>query len=64
VQRVEQGGGWSEQTRRVFTTTNGRFTFRWHGENVFDTHRMCFRQFDSRFQTTYFKCKRFTLLAD
>jgi hypothetical protein len=28
--------------------------FRWRGEDVFDTHRMCFRQFDSRSQKIYF----------
>ena len=53
-----------EQTGRVFTSGKGKFVFRWRNEDVFDTHRMCFRQFDSRFQKTYFKCKRFTLLAD
>ena len=53
-----------DQTGRVSTGSAGKFTFRWRGEDVLDTHRMCFRQFDSRFQKTYFKCKRFTLLPD
>jgi hypothetical protein len=60
----QHADGEFDQTGRFFTGTKGRFAFRWRGEDVFDTHRMCFRQFDSRFQKTYFKCKRFTLLPD
>jgi len=51
-----------DQTGRFFASSKGRFTFRWRGEDVFDTHRMCFRQFDTRFEKYYFKCKRFSLI--
>lgn len=55
-----------EQTGRLFTNGKGRFLFRWRGEDVLDTHRMCFRQKDTRFSPDryFFKCKRFTLLPD
>ena len=51
-----------DQVGSVFTNRFGNFRFRWNGEDVADTHRMCFRQFDSRFrfQRTFFKCRLFT----
>ena len=53
--------------QRGFVTANrfGNFRFRWNGENVEDTHRMCFRQYDSRmrFRRTFFKCRFFTATA-
>ena len=62
----QRNDGEFEQTGRFFTNGRGRFLFRWRGEDVFDTHRMCFRQKDTRFSPDryFFKCKRFTLLPD
>jgi hypothetical protein len=55
-----------DDTGRFFTNRYGSFRFTWRGENVVDTHRMCFRQFDSRrgIQRYVFRCRRFTLLPD
>jgi hypothetical protein len=52
-----------EQAGSFRTPRNGRFTFRWNGEDTPGTHRMCFRQYDSRYGRTYFKCALFTALA-
>ena len=45
-----------------FFLTSTRFRFTWFNETVVDTHRMCFRQFDTRFDRVFFKCRRFTVL--
>ena len=58
----EHNDGTFEQSGRLFTSRRGRFRFRWFGEDTFDTHRMCFKQFDTRFGRIYFKCRRFTLV--
>ena len=58
----QHNDGTYEQTGRFLTNGKGRFRFRWEGETEVDTHRMCFRQRDTRFRKTYLKCKRFTLL--
>ena len=62
----ESNDGDFERTGRFFTNRFGNFRFIWRGEDDVDTHRMCFRQFDSRrrFQQYFFKCRRFTLLPD
>ena len=58
----QNADGGIDQTGSVFPNRFGNFRFRWNGEDVADTHRMCFRQFDSRsrFQRTFFKCRLFT----
>jgi hypothetical protein len=58
----QNADGTFEQTSSTYPNANGYFRFRWNGEDVADTHRMCFRQFDTRarFQRTFFKCKLFT----
>jgi hypothetical protein len=66
VRYDESADGSIDQTGSFFTNGFGRFTFRWRGENVADTHRMCFRQFDSRrrFQRYFTVCKLFTAVGD
>lgn len=61
----ESADGDFEQSGSVGTNRYGNFRFRWNGENVEDTHRMCFRQYDSRFRfrRTFFKCRLFTAQA-
>jgi hypothetical protein len=58
----ESADGSIDQRTSVGTNRYGNFRFRWNGENVADTHRMCFRQYDSRyrFQRTFTKCRLFT----
>jgi len=60
----ESADGRIEQTTSVFANRFGSFRFTWRGENVEDTHRMCFRQYDSRrrFQRTFTRCRLFTLV--
>jgi hypothetical protein len=60
----ERNNGSFQRTGLVFTNRFGNFRFRWIGEDVETTHRMCFRQYDSRrrFQRVFFVCRRFTLL--
>lgn len=62
----QNADGRFEQTVSVTANRFGNFRFRWRGEDVADTHRMCFRQFDSRsrFQRTFFKCRLFTAVND
>jgi hypothetical protein len=52
-----------EQSGSFVVPRNGRFLFRWYGEGTPATHRMCFRQYDSRYGRTYFKCSTFTAFA-
>ena len=61
----ESADGSVEQTTSIFTNRFGNFRFTWRGENVEDTHRMCFRQYDSRrrFQRTFTSCRLFTLVG-
>jgi hypothetical protein len=55
-----------DQTGRITSRSDGSFLTRWRSDDVTGTHRMCFEQFDSRkrFQKTFFKCRKFTVLPD
>jgi hypothetical protein len=56
----QNADGGIDQTGGIFPNRYGYFRFRWNGEDVADTHRMCFRQFDTRYGRTYTKCRLFT----
>ncbi len=58
----ESNDGSFERRGSFVLRSSGNFRFRWTGEDTADTHRMCFRQFDSRprFQRFFTKCRRFT----
>jgi hypothetical protein len=62
----ELNDGDFQQSGSFIVGRSGNFTFRWRGEDTAGTHRLCFRQFDSRsrFRTTFVKCRRFTALPD
>ena len=58
----QNANGRFDQTGSIYPNRSGIFRYRWNGEDIADTHRMCFRQFDTRFGRTFFKCKLFTAL--
>jgi hypothetical protein len=64
VRYDESADGSVEQRGSFFANAFGSFRFRWRGENVADTHKMCFRQYDSRrrFRRTFTRCQLFTAL--
>jgi hypothetical protein len=47
------------RTFRVFPGSGGRFRFTWSDGLLGLTHRMCFRQLDTRFARTFRKCALF-----
>jgi hypothetical protein len=56
----QNADGGVDQTGSVYPNRFGSFRFRWNGEDVADTHRMCFRQYDTRYGRTYTACRLFT----
>jgi hypothetical protein len=60
----EFANGSFQRTGTFRAGSAGRFRFTWGGEDVAATHRMCFRQFDSRpnYRRTFLRCRRFTAL--
>lgn len=56
----QNANGRVDQTGKVYPNGNGYFRFRWNGDNIADTHRMCFRQFDTRYGRYYSACRLFT----
>ncbi len=61
----ESNDGEFDRAGRFFANSFGRFTFTWSNADA-GTHRLCFRQFDTRprFERTFQKCKRFTAVTD